>query len=87
MNWPEAKRLFTKTHPIWGIGVEVMNARHRKGLTQAQLAKQTGTYQSAIARLENGHQMPSITFLLKIADALNMDLEIELINKERVLDA
>ncbi len=48
---------------------ELIAARVRAGLTQAQVAERMGTSQSVIARLESGAQMPSVKTLLKFAKA------------------
>ena len=48
---------------------ELIAARARAGLTQAEVAKLMGTTQSVIARLESGAQMPSVNTLLKFAKA------------------
>ena len=48
---------------------ELIGARVRAGLTQAELAKRMGTTQSAIARLESGAQLPSVSTLLRFARA------------------
>ena len=48
---------------------ELIAARMRAGLTQAQVAARMGTTQSVIARLESGAQMPSVKTLLKFAKA------------------
>ena len=52
-------------------GYQVARLRMQHGLTQAQLAELVGTRQSSIARLENGASTPSLSFLNKIAAALN----------------
>ena len=48
---------------------ELIAARVRAGLTQAEVAERMGTTQSVVARLESGAQMPSINTLLKYAKA------------------
>lgn len=48
---------------------ELIAARVRAGLTQAEVAERMGTTQSVIARLESGAQMPSVKTLLKFAKA------------------
>ena len=48
------------------------------GLSQRELAERCGTTQSAIARLERGGRPPRIDTLLRIADALQCDLVVEL---------
>lgn len=50
--------------------------RLTKGFTQRALATRVGTKQSAISRLESGTYNPSISFLYKVADALNAKLRI-----------
>lgn len=51
-------------------------ARRAAGLTQAELAARLGTTQSAIARLERGEVVPSVTTLAKLADALGIEFEV-----------
>ncbi len=46
-------------------------ARLVRGLTQVRLAQKVGTSQSNIARAENGSALPSLSFLKRVADALN----------------
>lgn len=48
---------------------ELISARVRAGLTQAEVAERMGTTQSVVARLESGAQMPSVNTLLKFAKA------------------
>ena len=48
---------------------ELIAARLRAGLTQAEVAARMGTTQSVVARLESGAQMPSVNTLLKFAKA------------------
>jgi len=60
------------------IADRVAERRGAMGLSQRQLAELCGTTQSAIARLERGGRPPRIDTLLRIADALNCDLVVEL---------
>ena len=60
-------------------GYQVARLRLLRGLTQAQLAEMVGTRQPSIARLENGSSIPSLSFLNKIAAALNARIEVKLI--------
>jgi transcriptional regulator with XRE-family HTH domain len=55
----------------------VIDARISAGLTQAKLARKIKTKQPAIARLENGTTLPSLSFLEKIANATGHRLEIK----------
>ena len=60
------------------IADKVAERRQELGLSQRELAELTGTTQSAIARLEAGGRPPRIDTLLRIADALDCDLVVEL---------
>ncbi len=53
------------------LAMAVTKARKAAGLTQAELADMVDTTQSAIARLESGHdsRMPSLPLLARIAAA------------------
>ena len=60
------------------IAGQVTDRRHELGLSQGDLARLTGTTQSAIARLESGQRPPRIDTLLRIADALDAELVVDL---------
>ena len=60
-------------------GYQVARLRMLRGLTQTQLAEMIGTRQPSIARLENGTSTPSLSFLNKIAAALNAKIEFKLV--------
>jgi transcriptional regulator with XRE-family HTH domain len=64
------------------IAGQVAARRKERGLSQAELAALVGTTQSAIARLESGGRPPRIDTLLRIANALDADLHIELLDRE-----
>ena len=60
------------------IAERVAERRSELGLSQRELAELTGTTQSAIARLEAGGRPPRIDTLLRIANALDCELVVEL---------
>jgi DNA-binding XRE family transcriptional regulator len=60
------------------IADQVAERRKELELSQAELAELVGTTQSAIARLESGGRPPRIDTLLRIADALDCDLLVDL---------
>jgi transcriptional regulator with XRE-family HTH domain len=60
------------------VAEQVAERRQAKGMSQRELAELVGTTQSAIARLERGGRPPRIDTLLRIADALDCDLVVEL---------
>src|SRR5947207_15901557 len=61
---------------------ELLRARKRAGLTQAQVAARMGTKTPAIARLEGGggarRHSPTVATLRKYAEAVGCRLEIRL---------
>jgi len=66
-------------------GYQVARLRMIRGLTQAQLAEMVGTKQPSIARLENGTSIPSLSFLQKIASAMNARIEVRMIAEGKPL--
>lgn len=73
---PKIKAEYDKLEPQFAPIEAILEARVKKGMTQAQLASKIGTKQSAIARVESGSANPSIGFLQKLADALGKKLVI-----------
>ena len=47
--------------------------REASGMTQADLAKKLGEYQSFVARLESGQRPVDVVEFMKIADVLGFD--------------
>jgi len=67
---------------VWffaAIAEKVAGRRVAMNMSQRELAQRCGTTQSAIARLERGGRPPRIDTLLRIAEALECDLQVELI--------
>lgn len=56
------------------IGRLIYQIRQERGLTQAQFAKQLGTSQSAVNRIEHGRQNLSLETLGRISDVLNRQI-------------
>ena len=56
----------------------ISTARARTGLSQAELAAQTGINQSDISRLERGIGNPSVGTLNRLALAMGMQLSIQI---------
>ena len=56
------------------IGQLIYQIRQERGLTQAAFAKQLGTSQSAVNRIEHGNQNLSLETLGRISDVLNKQL-------------
>lgn len=74
----QVSRYYKELAPEFAIVRAIIKRRLQKELTQAQLAKKIGTKQSAVARLESGRYNPSLSFLRKVASALDAELKISI---------
>ncbi len=63
------KREYDALEEEFAIAGELIRARARAKLTQAQVAKRMGTTQSVVARLESGATKPSLRTLERYAKA------------------
>ena len=72
---PEFKKLYEEEGKKLEIGYKIAKLRHKKGMTQKDLAKKTHTTQTVISRLEKGSYWTcSIKTLEKIALATGTHL-------------
>jgi transcriptional regulator with XRE-family HTH domain len=69
--------------PQYQVAEQVIRLRQARGLTQSELAELAETKQSGISRLETATSAPSLSFLLRVADALGADLKIRLVPKTK----
>jgi transcriptional regulator with XRE-family HTH domain len=56
------------------IGTTIRGYRLQKGLSQGDVEKRTGLLRCYLSRVENGHTVPSLDTLAKIASALDLPL-------------
>src|SRR5271166_848790 len=56
------------------IGTTIRGYRLQKGLSQGDIEKRTGLLRCYLSRVENGHTVPSLDTLAKIAGALDLPL-------------
>ena len=82
---PGVKKAYDDLAEEFAFLDEVLKARAKAGLTQAEVAALAGTTQSAIARLESAEpkHSPSIATLQKYAKALGYKVQIRLVKNER----
>jgi transcriptional regulator with XRE-family HTH domain len=77
--------IYETLEPEFSLLRELLNARQKAGVSQAEIATLMGTKAPAITRLESslssGKHSPSIATLKKYANALGCHLEIKLIAK------
>ena len=74
---PELKRLYEESRPEFEIARAIIRARVEQKLTQKELAKKMHTTQSVISRVEQARTSPSISFLKRLATALNTTLQVQ----------
>lgn len=76
--------------PEWDkrqLARRIRELRESQKLTQAELASQAHTTQSAIARLESGEVTPKLDLLQKIAAAMGLRLNVDFTRKYRAAPA
>src|SRR5438477_12704984 len=56
------------------IGETIRSYRLQKGMSQGDIEKRTGLLRCYLSRVENGHTIPSLDTLAKIAAALDLPL-------------
>lgn len=60
----------------------LQTVRKEVGLSQKQLSEKTKIPQANISKIENGHYIPSIEILKRLADGLGKRLVIDFVNIE-----
>lgn len=58
------------------MGLLLQKARKEEHITQAELARRTGTSKSYISRIENGLIDPTISSFMRIVNALGLRFEL-----------
>ena len=75
--------MYDALEPEFSLFRDLLDARQKMGISQAEIAERMGTKAPAVTRLESslssGKHSPSIATLKKYADALDCHLEIRLI--------
>jgi len=66
MRDPEFRKAYEDLEPAY----QVARLRIMRGLTQKELADLVGTKQPSIARLESGSDLPRLSFLQRVVEAL-----------------
>ena len=68
-----ARSLSPEPAPI-NIGVTIRSFRLQRGMSQGDIEKRTGLLRCYLSRVENGHTVPSLDTLQKIASAMDLPL-------------
>ena len=75
---PAVAAEYERLGPVYELVGAMVDARHAAGLTQGQIAARLGTTQSAIARLENAHHLPSLEMVTRYAAAVGRKVNVQL---------
>ena len=67
-------RIFHKEFQAMNIGATIRTYRLQKGMSQGDIEKRTGLLRCYLSRVENGHTIPSLDTLAKIAHAMEVPL-------------
>lgn len=63
-----------KEKPKVNIGEVIRSYRTERGLSQGDIERRTGLLRCYLSRVENGHTVPSLETLAKIAEAMEIGL-------------
>ena len=63
-----------KEKPRVNIGEVIRSYRNDRGLSQGDIERRTGLLRCYLSRVENGHTVPSLETLAKIAEAMEINL-------------
>lgn len=78
MKNPEFRKEYKESELEFNIAQTIIRARIEKGYTQKQLAEKLHTKQSVISRVESAKTTPTLSFLKRIATALNANLKVQI---------
>ncbi|NNM65475.1 MAG: helix-turn-helix transcriptional regulator [Burkholderiales bacterium] len=76
---PEVRAEYDALGPEFDVAREMIAARVRAGLSQAEVAQRMGTTQSVVARLESGKRPPSMRSVQRYAQAVGARAVVRLV--------
>ena len=76
MRDPEFKKVWDALEPEFAVERALIELRLKNKQTQKKLADKLDTKQAYISRIEKGGVSPTVSYIAKMADALNADAEI-----------
>ncbi len=71
---PASEDTVPKEKPQVNIGEVIKTYRAQRGLSQGDIERRTGLLRCYLSRVENGHTVPSLETLAKIAEAMDISL-------------
>lgn len=79
MQDPEFRAYAEQMQPFADLAKAVVGARLERNLTQQELSRLTGVAQSDISRLESCEGNPSLKTLIRIAEGMDMRLQVSFV--------
>ena len=84
MKDPEFAKAYEEIQPEMSVIRALVEARTSQNLTQKELSERTGIAQTEISKLEKGTRNPSIKLLQRLADGMDMVLNISFTPKKSI---
>lgn len=84
---PDFAQAYLEIQPELNVIRALIDARISQNMTQKELAKKTGIAQTEISKLENGTRNPSIKLLQRLAEGMDMVLNVTFTPKESLQSA
>lgn len=75
---PEFRAEWERLAPARAVAIALVGYRIDHGLTQTALGRLLGMSQPAIARLEAGDHIPTLPTLLKLSEALGIEISVSM---------
>ena len=75
---PEGRSALRAFHGAHAVGRMLSEARAQRGHTQRQLSDLSGVTQADISRIERGLLFPTTATMMRLAEALDADIRLEL---------
>ena len=85
MKDPECAKAYVDMQPEMEVIRALIDARISQNMSQKELSEKTGIAQTEISKLENGTRNPSIKLLQRLADGMDMVLNVTFIPKEKMM--
>lgn len=80
----EFRKEWETSQPELDVIRAIVDARTSQNLTQKELSERTGINQADISKLENGTRNPSLNLLKRLAEGMDMTLELKFIPKPKL---
>lgn len=82
MQDPAFVQAYDEMQPEMNVIRAMIDARTSQNMTQKELSERTGIAQTEISKLENGTRNPSIKLLQRLADGMDMVLNVTFTPKQ-----